>query len=72
VQENRRWTRLKTVPSRPLTRADVGELVERIRQLLADPDTRLAVPTRQRWEGALTALEAVLGEAPSLVDDTEL
>jgi hypothetical protein len=60
------------VPSRPLTRAEVGELVERIRFLLADPDARLTGPSRQRWEGALTALEAVLGEAPSLVDDAEL
>jgi hypothetical protein len=46
--------------------------VERIRQLLADPDARLSGPTRARWEGALTALEAVLGEAPSLFDDAEL
>ena len=61
-----------TVASRPLTRAEVGELTERIRQLLADPDAHLSGSTRQRWEGALTALEAVLGEAPSLVDDADL
>jgi hypothetical protein len=34
------------VSSRPLTRAQVAELVERIRQLLADPDAHLTGPAR--------------------------
>jgi hypothetical protein len=46
------------VPSRPLTRAEVGELVERICKLLADPDGRLTGPTRQRWEGATATASA--------------
>ena len=55
----------KDVASRPLTRAEVGELTDCIRQLLADPDARLTEATRERWQGALTALEAVLGEPPA-------
>jgi len=62
----------KDVASRPLTRAEVGELAESIRRLLADPDARLTGPMRQRWQGALTALEVVLGEPSSLVDSPEL
>ena len=40
-----------------------------IRALLADPEADLNEPMRRRWEGALAALEAVLGEPSSLVDN---
>ncbi len=62
----------KSVAPRTLSRKEVGEVVECIRQLLADPDARLTEPTRHRWQGALTAFEAVLGEPSSLVEDPEL
>ncbi len=55
-----------------LTLAEVGQLADHIRQLLFDPDAGLTESMRQRWEGALTALEAVLGEPPSLVEDLDL
>ena len=35
--------------------------------MLSDPDVSLSVVTRARWEGALAALEAVLGLRPSMV-----
>ena len=37
-------------------------LAKSIRQLLDDPDAYLTRDARLRWEGALTALETVLGE----------
>jgi len=40
--------------------------------LLADPDADLNDPLRRRWEGALAALEAVLGERSSLVDNEDV
>jgi len=62
----------EAVPSRPLTHAEVGDLAEHIRRLLADPDAGLTETTRQRWEGALTALETALGEPSSLIDELGL
>ena len=43
-----------------------------IRGLLADSDADINEPLRRRWEGALVALEAVLGEKTSLVDNLEM
>ncbi|MGO9198700.1 MAG: hypothetical protein ACLQK4_16435 [Acidimicrobiales bacterium] len=37
--------------------------------MLRDPDARLSTSARLRWEGALTAIKAVLGIAPSLVTE---
>ncbi|HEY3844326.1 MAG TPA: hypothetical protein VGL48_13835 [Acidimicrobiales bacterium] len=42
---------------------------DRIRGVLSDPHAGLSTAARHRYEGALTALEAVLGEAPSLILD---
>ena len=53
---------------RPLTHAQVVALADSVRALLDDPDAGLTEPMRRRWEGALTALETVLGEPSSLVD----
>ena len=52
--------------TRPLNRSQVAELADRITELLADPDIRLAPSTRTRWEGALTALAYVLGDLDRL------
>jgi hypothetical protein len=41
--------------------AEVERLVESIRALLADADAGLNDLERRRWEGALLALELVLG-----------
>ena len=53
-------------PAVPSRSAEVVRMVADIRALLADPDARLSPTARHRWEGALTALEVVLGERPSL------
>jgi hypothetical protein len=37
-----------------------------------DPDRGLSESERRRWEGALAALEAVLGWRSSLVDNLDL
>ncbi len=58
--------------ARPMRRTDVEELAVSIRALLADPDADINEPLRRRWEGALVALEAVLGERTSLVDNLEM
>jgi hypothetical protein len=50
----------------PLSLTQVRPLIESIRHLLDDPDAHLSRDARLRWEGALTALETVLGESPSL------
>ena len=50
----------------PLTRSQVADLADRIRDLLADPDANLSPSTRTRWEGALTALSYVLGDLDRL------
>jgi len=54
---------------RPLTRVETAAFADSIRALLADPDANLSRDARLRWEGALTAIEAVLGKAPSLFAD---
>jgi len=54
---------------RPLSRAEIEKLSESIRALPADPDAGLNEPLRRRWEGSLAALEVVLGERSSLVDN---
>jgi hypothetical protein len=52
-----------------MTRAEIQQLANSIRSLLADPDSDLNEPMRRRWEGALAALEAVLGDRSSPVDN---
>jgi hypothetical protein len=51
---------------KPLTRGQVEALADEVRSILADPDAGLSTSARLRWQGALTALEVVLGERPSL------
>lgn len=41
-------------------------MLERISELLADPDAHLSVSTRYRYEGGKTVLEALLSDAPFL------
>jgi hypothetical protein len=55
-----------------MRRTEIEELAASIRALLADPDAGINEPQRRRWEGALVALEAVLGEKTSLVDNLEM
>jgi hypothetical protein len=57
--------------SHPMRRTEVEELAASIRELLADPDAGVNEPLRRRWEGALIALEVVLGERTSLTDNLE-
>ena len=52
-----------------MRRPEIEALARSIRALLADPDADLNEPMRRRWEGALVALEAVLGERTSLLED---
>ena len=54
---------------RPMGRGEIEELAGSIRAMLADPEADLNELMRRRWEGALAALEAVLGERSSLVDN---
>jgi hypothetical protein len=49
--------------------AEIVALAESIRGLLDDPDAGLTAMARVHWEGALAALEAVLGWRSSLVED---
>jgi hypothetical protein len=58
--------------TKPLSKVDTMALADDIRNLLADPDADLTATTRARWEGALAALETVLGERSSLVEDPGL
>ena len=44
-------------------------MAENIRDLLADEDAKLSRSARLRWEGALTAVELILGAKPSLARD---
>ena len=53
----------------PLSSPEVEQLRESIRRLLDDPDANLSRDARLRWEVALTAVEAILGEPSSLVRD---
>ena len=55
-----------------MRRTEIEQLANSIRTLLADPDADINEPMRRRWEGALAALEAVLGERSSLVDNFPL
>jgi hypothetical protein len=55
-----------------MRRTEIEELAASIPALLADPDEGINEPLRRRWEGALAALEAVLGEKTSLVDNLEM
>jgi len=57
--------------ARPLSRAEIDKLADSVRVLLADPESGLNEPLRRRWEGALAALEVVLGQRSSLVDNFE-
>ena len=55
----------------PMPRAEIEKLADAVRVLLADPESGLNEPLRRRWEGALAALELVLGQRSSLVDNFE-
>lgn len=44
-------------------------LAASITELLADPGAGLSPVARARWEGALTAVEVVLGRAPTAAGD---
>jgi hypothetical protein len=57
---------------RTLTRVDVERFAESIRELLDDSDAGLSRDARLRWEGALSALEALLREPSSLVETPHL
>ncbi len=48
--------------------ADIEKLASTIRGLLLEPHAGLSETLRHRWEGALVALELVLGVRASLVD----
>jgi hypothetical protein len=56
--------------ARPLRRSEIEDLAESIRAFLTDPDADLNEHARRRWEGALAALEVVLGQGSSLVDNS--
>jgi hypothetical protein len=58
--------------ARPMRRSDIEDLAASIRAVLADPDAGINELQCRRWEGALVALEAVLGEKISLVDNLEM
>lgn len=47
---------------RRLSWTEVEQLAASVRALLADPHAGLTEHERRRWEGALVALEVVLGE----------
>jgi hypothetical protein len=47
-------------------------LAEEIRALLAEPQAALSRDARLRWEGAVTILEVVLGDRPSLPEPGSL
>jgi len=51
-----------------MRRSEIEALAASIKALLTDPDSGLNDPLRRRWEGALAALETVLGDESSLVD----
>jgi hypothetical protein len=54
-----------------MPRGEIEQLAMSIRALLAQPDAGVNEPLRRRWEGALVALEVVLGEKSSLVENLE-
>ena len=55
-----------------MTFSEIEKFADSIRALLADHDADLNDPVRRRWEGALCALEAVLGQEASLVDSEKI
>jgi hypothetical protein len=55
-----------------MRRAEIEGLAASIRVLLADPDAGLNEPLRRRWEGALIALETVLGQQTGVADTLEV
>lgn len=55
---------------RPLNRVEIEWLADSVRAVLADPEAGLNEHTRRRWEGSLAALEVVLGQRSSLVDNS--
>lgn len=55
-----------------MRRAEIEALAASIRAAMSDPDSQINEPLRRRWEGALVALEVVLGESSSLVDNLGL
>ena len=57
---------------RPMRSTEIANFADSIRALLADPDSGLSELDRRRWEGALAALEVVLGHRTSLVDNFDL
>ncbi len=54
---------------RPLTRSEISALADQVRALLHDPDANLSRSARLRWEGALTAIEYVLGVTSTLISE---
>ena len=55
-----------------MRRSEIDDLAASIRALLSDPDAVINEPLHQRSEGAFVALEVVLGESSSLVDNSGL
>jgi len=58
--------------ARPMSRTQIEKLAGSMRALLTDPEADLNELQRRRWEGALVALETVLGEKSSLVDNIQI
>lgn len=55
--------------TRLLPRTEIVALADAVRRRLSDPDAGPLSPVeRARWQGALVALETVLGQPPSLLD----
>lgn len=65
-----RSEKVKDVSS-PMSRPEIEKLADSIKALLDDPDVALTDPLRRRWEGALTATEAILGRSSSLVGELD-
>lgn len=55
----------------PLRPRDIEHLAEAIRAVLEDENAHLSRDRRLRYEGALTALETVLGRPSSLLSDED-
>jgi len=56
----------------PMRRSEIEKLAQSIRVVLTDTDADINELQRRRWEGALVALEVVLGERTSLVDNSDV
>ncbi|MHB1988054.1 MAG: hypothetical protein ACYCSF_08725 [Acidimicrobiales bacterium] len=50
----------------PLTTQEIGDLAASIRAVLDDCNVLIISSSRHRWEGALAAIEFVLGETARL------